>query len=381
MQHLDEGTIHAWLDGALSPEEAARADAHVKECSQCAAAVAEARGFIAASSRILTALDNAPRGVIPASAPKKRFDPMVWRIAATVMVVAAGTLVVVRSQNNAVPSEATVADSAMVLSAPTSAQAAPMTVTPTPNTGTKGQGVPSIAPPPAVDQSMRRAADLPSARNSGNGGEGKSRVDVPVAERGFAAPGQNNVSQKVAAPEIAAATPAPPPPPSVLAAPSMADAAMDRATPRDTLKVVGTPRRIGARVTIYEIAPGDTVTLTESVATTLSSVVVTGAGTTTRMAPQSAGKAAAAAPRREEVRATSAADSQAAPTAISGAVAGSPIPGARLGTLNSLKSISWVDPVTGATLTLSGRVSETRLQQTRFRIERERAAAAAKKTP
>ena len=66
MQHLDEGTIHSWLDGVLSAEEAARVEAHVKDCAQCQAAVAEARGLIAASSRILTALDNAPRGVIPA---------------------------------------------------------------------------------------------------------------------------------------------------------------------------------------------------------------------------------------------------------------------------------------------------------------------------
>src|SRR2546423_9316019 len=92
MQHLDEGTIHSWLDGAVSADEAARAEAHVKECPQCAAAVAEARGFIAASSRILTALDNAPRGVIPTAAPAKRVDPMVWRIAATGLGVAAGTL-------------------------------------------------------------------------------------------------------------------------------------------------------------------------------------------------------------------------------------------------------------------------------------------------
>src|ERR1700694_4380517 len=85
MQHLDEGTIHSWLDGALSADEAARVEAHIKECPQCAAAVAEARGFIAASSRILTALDNAPRGVVPVAAPKKRVDPTVWRVAATLL--------------------------------------------------------------------------------------------------------------------------------------------------------------------------------------------------------------------------------------------------------------------------------------------------------
>src|SRR3954468_13186248 len=98
MQHLDEGTIHSWLDGALSADESARGDTHVKECPQCAAAVAEARGFIAASSRILTALDHAPRGVVPIAAPTRRLDPFIWRVAATVLVVAGATLVVVRNR-------------------------------------------------------------------------------------------------------------------------------------------------------------------------------------------------------------------------------------------------------------------------------------------
>ena len=65
MQHLDEGTIHAWLDGQLPPDEALEVEAHVAECRQCADAVAEARGLIAASSRILTALDGVPREVVP----------------------------------------------------------------------------------------------------------------------------------------------------------------------------------------------------------------------------------------------------------------------------------------------------------------------------
>jgi hypothetical protein len=65
MQHLDEGTIHAWLDGALPPDEAAAVQAHTTECADCAATVAEARGFIAGASRILTALDDVPGGVVP----------------------------------------------------------------------------------------------------------------------------------------------------------------------------------------------------------------------------------------------------------------------------------------------------------------------------
>ena len=69
MQHLDEGTIHAWLDGQLPRDEAEAAEAHVAECRQCADAVAEARGLIAASSRILMSLDSVPRDVAPKATP------------------------------------------------------------------------------------------------------------------------------------------------------------------------------------------------------------------------------------------------------------------------------------------------------------------------
>jgi len=65
MEHIDEGTIHAWLDGALPASEGARVEAHAATCATCSAAIAEARGLIAASSRILAALDDVPSGVIP----------------------------------------------------------------------------------------------------------------------------------------------------------------------------------------------------------------------------------------------------------------------------------------------------------------------------
>src|SRR5262245_2837472 len=65
MQHLDEGTIHAWLDGALSSEESARVEQHTRQCTECSAMVADARGLIAGASRIVAALDVVPGNVIP----------------------------------------------------------------------------------------------------------------------------------------------------------------------------------------------------------------------------------------------------------------------------------------------------------------------------
>lgn len=108
MSHPDEGTIHAWLDGALPVDEAASLEAHVAACGDCQAAVAEARGLIAASSRILGALDSVPANVEPKTErvspllerlraapvrtaasvkPVKRWPLQVWGVAATVAIM------------------------------------------------------------------------------------------------------------------------------------------------------------------------------------------------------------------------------------------------------------------------------------------------------
>src|SRR5204862_7310397 len=65
------------------------------------------------------------------------------------------------------------------------------------------------------------------------------------------------------------------------------DAAMADEQP---LKVVGRPRALGEKLTLYEVSPGDTVMLAEQQTVELQSVVTTGASTTRTM---SAGAAAA----------------------------------------------------------------------------------------
>lgn len=142
--HADEGTIHAWLDGELPAAEAAALEAHVAACATCAAAVAEARGLVAASSRILGALDDVPAGVTPAivkaaTAGTARARQRVWRYpqfaaAAAVVILLAGSAVVYRQSGVGVPAAADAiamqevapsTDTSAPMPAPTVANAAP----------------------------------------------------------------------------------------------------------------------------------------------------------------------------------------------------------------------------------------------------------------
>ena len=314
MQHLDEGTIHSWLDGALGAEEAALVGAHVAECPQCAAAVAEARGFIAGSSRILTALDHVPRRVVPAVPPVKWHNRAVWRAAATVLVVAVGSLVVVRNSEYKARVAPPMPDSAGVSEA---AVAQPQIVVPSP-AATATHKIQPITP---ITPSTKRAI------SSGATLSGKPTAEADFSRRptGGAAP-PNTVGHAAAPSRVAEVT------------------ALKAASEQLPLKVVGAPRTSGAKVTLYETAPGDTVTLTELMNVQLQSVVTTGI---TSAEPR-AGKSA-------------------------------PLPAERVEVVNGVTTITWRDVTTGNTLRLTGRILPAQLQEIKLRIERERAAAAAAK--
>lgn len=381
MQHPDEGTIHSWLDGALSADEAARVEAHVKECSQCAAAVAEARGFIAGASRILTALDNAPRGVIPAVAPKKRIDPWVLRVAATVLVVAAGTLVVVRNQGGNTQTQPASDTAVMQDNEASSAERASAVMEPAPMVA--NEAVPRVNGATAPKAPVRNAPTVGLGEKTGARDQ-ESGITAPT-KGGLERRSVLQAPQSVVASEYAQ-----------VAAPGDSAAASGRVTggrvalnarQSESLKVVGTPRRIGAKVTLYEVGQGDTVTLTEALPIFLDNVVVTGAGTTRAM-PQGASKSARSPEAQSGVRPDAPAIAK---TSDSSRTAGAPPPAAPIVARelsakqaemgNTLHAITWTDSVTKHTLTLTGRMPEARLQEIRIRIERERAAAAAKKSP
>lgn len=120
MPRPDEGLIHTWLDGECTPEEAARVERLVATDPAWAAAVAEARGLVAASSRILSALDAVPGDVIPRDlsgaprrAPRTAFRVRPWMAVAASLVLVVGTATVVRDRVPASPvlTEESLADS------------------------------------------------------------------------------------------------------------------------------------------------------------------------------------------------------------------------------------------------------------------------------
>ncbi len=102
MQHPDEGMIHTWLDGELSVEDAADIEAHASECPECAAAIAEARGLVAASSRIVSALDVVPGGVIPIPKTVSRpwYASTQFRAAAALLLVAGTSMLLTRGKTS-----------------------------------------------------------------------------------------------------------------------------------------------------------------------------------------------------------------------------------------------------------------------------------------
>jgi hypothetical protein len=136
---------------------------------------------------------------------------------------------------------------------------------------------------------------------------------------------------------------------------------------------------------LYEVAPGDTVTLREELNLRLESVTVTGAAAAP-LGRQSVEKSAppAQAQRAADTPVVSAGDSQRSIAAarLLARTPSVPAPVTRVEFANGVTTIVWVDAASGNVMRLSGLIREARLQQIKARIERERAAAAAaKKSP
>src|SRR2546429_1004286 len=80
MSHVDEGTLHAYLDGELPAGEAHDVEAHVAQCRECRVRLDEERALIARADELL-GLAAPPDRAVPPFRPGDREPPvrLWWR--------------------------------------------------------------------------------------------------------------------------------------------------------------------------------------------------------------------------------------------------------------------------------------------------------------
>jgi hypothetical protein len=357
MPHLDEGTIHAWIEGALPPDEAAMSEEHIAGCDECSAAVAEARGLIAASSRILTALDDVPDGVIPSRPPETRpwYMRRELQAAAAVLIVAGTTLLLMNGgrQQETAASRATFAVTGAAIDtgvpAPSPAATSPArAVESGKREAVESKVADAAARMPAVS---RRSLQKPTERDQA--GETAEPLTVDAAKQRFnVATGIASVTAKAPAPEAPAAKVLPL---TVGPGPATID------TP---IRVVNFERRIGGNRTTYEVSPGVQVILVEQLSTTLDEIVVTNAAEPKRERTLGA---AVARPQSTQERRKDSTSGVRDTTTLRGSTAGAAQTAAPSAAMLRLtpeqtNSIQWTDPKTGTRYTLSGPVTREQLE-------------------
>ncbi|MEO8192351.1 MAG: zf-HC2 domain-containing protein [Gemmatimonadales bacterium] len=361
MQHPDEGTIHAWLDGELSVEEGAALEAHAAECAQCAAAIAEARGLIAASSRIVSALDIVPGDVIPIARPRARawYSSTQLRAAAAVIVVAGASLLVMRRSETPVALQSRTMASERETATATAPALNEPAVQPQTDQAT------ALASPPAA---------LPVQKKEEPKEKGEAEAPRRALQKTVSPPAETRTNAK-SADELAAAAPMP----SVVAKQGITDAVRQQGSiAKDSIRsrVIGADalsqvvitgvavatesplKEVRADTTgntrqfVYQTPSGVQVTLTESVPAGFA-VRETQAARAAKSRPNPV----PAAPPPALVPQTATSAGQAAP-ANAKAVA--------------INTITWTSTETGRTYTLSGSLSKQELEAIRQRLPREK---------
>lgn len=166
MRHVDEGRVHAWLDGELpgpGPDGARELERHLAACAACRAMVEEERAIRDRASALLRTADPGPAAdprVVPLPVPARRRAPRrAWIAAgwAASIVLALGIGWMARPA----PREQLAID-AVTVSAPARAPATPQSADP----ATVAEPAPSLDPaavPDVVPPGLSPAASPPRA--------------------------------------------------------------------------------------------------------------------------------------------------------------------------------------------------------------------------
>jgi anti-sigma factor RsiW len=80
MSHVDEGTLHAYLDGELPPSERAAVESHLAQCATCRATLAEERGLLERASALLGSARPVERPAPPFEQLRQARRHSPWRV-------------------------------------------------------------------------------------------------------------------------------------------------------------------------------------------------------------------------------------------------------------------------------------------------------------
>jgi hypothetical protein len=109
MSHVDEGTLHALMDGELTAEEAAVVRGHLAGCTVCQTMFDEAQAFLAEADTLVESLDDEHQAPQPASGRVTRAALPWWRrpdrlaVAATVVLAAGAGVIGIALRDPATP--------------------------------------------------------------------------------------------------------------------------------------------------------------------------------------------------------------------------------------------------------------------------------------
>jgi anti-sigma factor RsiW len=207
VQHVDEGILHAFLDGELTPAEVTELERHTSVCVPCRTALAEAREFHAESKAMILALDVdvpatrvATRPIpLPRTGWTRRMTTLAW---AASLIAAVGLGYSMRPQFDTASDAITSTDAGeAIASAPTVQEYAPH------------------APAPVTTASEGRRAAGPVG-NTASGGAPAASLTSPegAGVRDLAGVAQRDAGRAEQAPvEPIIASPLPPSAPRTLA--------------------------------------------------------------------------------------------------------------------------------------------------------------------
>ena len=80
MSHVDEGTLHAYLDGELPPAERTAVEAHLAECARCRANLIEERALRERASAVLGSARPSERPAPPLEQLRREPKRSPWRV-------------------------------------------------------------------------------------------------------------------------------------------------------------------------------------------------------------------------------------------------------------------------------------------------------------